>query len=177
MFSFLNSLKYAKNTPKFLIFLHLKKTVKHCTQKKSKQQQQQKWMSNKKNPDVFKTIWNSPKNPEVSICLPKKSGGSQKRSQHPQRKIRTYNNNKIWTYNAYIVSNRFLGPIDFFYDVWIFLVLRLIFCCHMCFKCHKMGIKLNILSVLLHPSHIVYNYIAEKYPPGPASFCPAWLTQ
>ena len=23
---------------------------------------------------------------------------------------------------------------------------------HMCFKCHKMGIKLNILSILLHPS-------------------------
>ena len=29
----------------------------------------------------------------------------------------------------------------------------------MCFKLHKMGVKLNILSILLHPSQFVYNYI------------------
>ena len=32
----------------------------------------------------------------------------------------------------------------------------------MCFKGHKMGIILNILSILLHPSQIVYNYILNN---------------
>ena len=34
---------------------------------------------------------------------------------------------------------------------------------HMCFKRHKMGIKLNILSILLHPSQFVYNYILNNF--------------
>ena len=33
----------------------------------------------------------------------------------------------------------------------------------MCFKRHKMGIKLNILSILLHPSQFVYNYILSNF--------------
>ena len=34
---------------------------------------------------------------------------------------------------------------------------------HMCFKRHKMGIKLNILSILLHPSQFVYNFILSNF--------------
>ena len=34
---------------------------------------------------------------------------------------------------------------------------------HMCFKRHKMGIKLNILSILLHPSQFVYNVILNNF--------------
>ena len=34
---------------------------------------------------------------------------------------------------------------------------------HICFKRHKMGIKLNILSILLHPSQFVYNYILNIF--------------
>ena len=36
------------------------------------------------------------------------------------------------------------------------------FVLHMRFKRHKMGIKLNILSILLHPSQFVYNYILSN---------------
>ena len=34
---------------------------------------------------------------------------------------------------------------------------------HMCFKRHKMGIKLNILSILLYPSQFVYNVIFDNF--------------
>ena len=33
----------------------------------------------------------------------------------------------------------------------------------MCFKRNKKGIKLNILSILLHPSQFVYNYILKNF--------------
>ena len=32
----------------------------------------------------------------------------------------------------------------------------------MCFKHHKMGMKLNILSILLNPPQFVYNYILKN---------------
>ena len=33
----------------------------------------------------------------------------------------------------------------------------------MCFKRYKMGIKLNILSILFHPSQFVYNYTLDNF--------------
>ena len=33
----------------------------------------------------------------------------------------------------------------------------------MCFKRHKMGIKLDIISILLHPSQFVYNVILNNF--------------
>ena len=34
---------------------------------------------------------------------------------------------------------------------------------HTCFKHHQMGNELNVLSILLHPSQFVYNYILSNF--------------
>ena len=60
------------------------------------------------------------------------------------------------------VARTFLVELHQSVVLEVLLVVGSKFLFHMCFKCHKMGMKFNILSILLHPSQFVYNYIINN---------------